>query len=197
MSGETISSYALLTLDEVRDTLGIKSHDQNDTLIKLINAVTSFVEGARGINHRVLSRTATERWNGDGGVEYILKDGYNITAMSGVTYGLLSDKTTDKDVPAGSFKYDEIGTIYLLDNYAFEEGVQNCSCSFTAGYSAVPDDIAYAARRLVKYLWKPDEHNLLHVTSISHEGQNATFRIDDIPAEVERIFQAYRGYTFA
>lgn len=181
-----IDDYALLTVDEGRDALGLGDDlDQIDSLILFINGVSEVIE--RYCGRQFLSRVRTETFDGNGTNRVILREGMGATAVTTVVYNEDAD-----EVPSASIKYNaRTGEVYLDDGYAFEIGFQNCSVTYTAGSATVPDSIKLAARMLLKDFWNSDEKQMQAVSSITTEGQTINFEIADIPQRVRGIMRGW------
>ena len=182
-----LDAYALLTLDEGKDALELgEDLDQIDTLIGFINGISALIE--RFTSRQFLSREKTETFDGDGSNGYIPRDGQGMTAVATVVYNEDGD-----EVPEASIKYNaRTGEIYLDDGYAFETGFQNCSVTFTAGVTSVPDDIKLAARTILADFWNSDDKQAQTVSAITTEDQTITFAVADIPPKARGILE--RGH---
>lgn len=185
-----LNSYALLTLDEAYDCLELgDDFDQRITLVQFINGISELIERLCG--RTFLSRERTEVFDGDGANYYILRQGLNTTAVSAACYRNYGESDYDETadaIPEASIKYNgDTGEVYLLDNYAFERGFQNCFITYTAGETAVPASIKLAAKMILKDFWTRDDLQTQALAAMSIQGQSVTFRVEDIPTEARGI----------
>ena len=182
-----LDTYALLTVDEAHNSLKLGDDlSQRDALILFVNGISDLIE--RYCGKQFLSRARTETFDGDGSNRYMPKEGRGMTAVATVTYNEDGD-----EVPEASIKYNaRTGEIYLDDGYAFERGFQNCSATFTAGASSVPDDITLAARIILADLWANDEKLAQTVASITTGDQTITLAINDIPPKARAILNQHK-----
>lgn len=187
-----LSTYALLGVDEAKSALELTDDfDQMDPLILFINGISELVE--RFCGQQFLTRARTEVFDGDGTNRYMPREGRNMTAVATVVYNEDGD-----EVPEASIKYNaRTGEIYLDDGYAFEKGFQNCSATFTAGVSSVPDDIKLAARIILSDFWGDDEKLSQTVSAITTEDQTITFAVVDIPPKAKVILRAHMRIRIA
>jgi len=190
----TLDTYALLTVDESYDCLELKDDfDAMDTLRQFINGVSEIIE--RYCGRTILTRARTETFDGNGTNYYILKNGFDTTAVSAVcfrNYGETDYNETADAVAAASIKYNgNTGEVYLLDGYAFERGFQNCFITYTAGKTTVPASIKLAAKIILTDFWTRDDRQTQALAAMSIEGQSSTFRVEDIPKEAKGILNMW------
>lgn len=177
-----IDEYALLSVDEAADAVGAsRDFDKRDALIGFINGVSDYVESEIGV--KILSRSRTETFTGDGSSERFLADAWNVTALSDVVYNARGDK-----VPSGSKSVTVVGFVTLTNGYAFEPGAA-CSIAFTDGVATVPDDVKLAARMILKAWWMSDDKRTERIISVSADGQTTAFANDAIPAAAALILK--------
>ena len=193
MVANRLSDYALVSLDKVKDVLGLtENFDEDDTLILFINGATDIIE--RYIGFEVKSRERTETFSGDSSnIRFTLQR--NISAVAKVVYNIVN--STDYEVPAASIKFDPAGIVYLDDSYAFVKGSRNCSITYTAGETTVPDDLQLAALITLKAFWQEKDKSFERVASVNVPGQTLNFFQEALPLEAQLILNQRRRNRFA
>lgn len=193
MVANRLSDYALVSLDKVKDVLGLtENFDEDDTLILFINGMTDIIE--RYIGFEVKSRERTETFSGDSSnIRFTLQR--KISAVAKVVYD--STNGTDYEAPADSIKYDPAGIVYLEDGYAFIKGFRNCSITYTAGDTVISSDLQLAALIVLKAFWQEKDKSFERVASVNVPGQTLSFFQEAIPLEAQLILNQRRRSRFA
>jgi len=78
----------------------------------------------------------------------------------------------------------------MLVGYCFTRGAANVRIQFTAGYDAVPADIAQAANELIALRYK--ERDRIGHSSKSLAGETVSFITKDMPASVATLLKSWR-----
>jgi len=143
---ETIHSYALCTLAQVKTTLGITDSANDDILTRLINATTDYIESYCD-RRFALTQYTDEYYNGYGDDELVLRQFPISEAEEDVPTISFIDKGTETAVSIDDCEiyYDE-GIIYYS---IFPKGRKNIKISYKAGYATIPADLAQACIEIV------------------------------------------------
>ena len=184
------SAIDLCIIADVKSYAGISAGDtSNDTVLaRLITAASQRVLTMTG-RDTFLVTTYTERRNGNGGgkiipfhspLRSVVSVGVNTITIpvspDGVTAGWIADKRA----------------VYLVD-YRFTSGRQNITLVYTAGFDAVPSDIADGVIVGVTTVFKRRTH--LDKDSESLNGQSVTFSKSDFPPSFLRDISNYTTWV--
>lgn len=152
----TLHSYALTTVADVKETLGIESGDssKNNLIIRKINQATDIIEGYCGYDtdHHIKQATYTnEVYDGTGSSDLVLR-AKPITAVSGIGVRSSSQNIDNwDDISANDYYFSEhSGLIQGL--FGFLEHPSLYRISYTAGYDPIPSDLAEACVSLATFL---------------------------------------------
>lgn len=148
----TLLSYALCSLADVKESLGISSGDtsRDNLIIRKINQATAMIESYTGRRFALTTYT-NEEYDATQTNQLILKQR---PVVSFTAYGRRDTSLNEDD-------FDSIDTnLYFVDNNAgVIDGLFNSSggwnkwrVTYTAGYATIPADIAEAAASLAAYL---------------------------------------------
>jgi hypothetical protein len=149
----TLLDYALTTVADVKETLGIASGDnsKNNLIIRKINQATQMIEGY--CQRRFKQTNYVEYYSGGGGDQLLLRNCPVITSEPFSVQARATVRNNDD--------FNTVGTdLYFIDENA---GIINAIASFygrwdeykvtyTAGFATIPDDIAEACATLAAYL---------------------------------------------
>lgn len=149
-------SYALTTVEDVKESLGIASSDQSwDNLIKRkINQATAVIEGFCNLpaDHHFKETTYTnEEYDGSGSNHLVLRM-RPVTSISSFQYRNTSenlDDWEDSDTE-GYFSNLSAGVLDLLNTQT--NNFNGYRLTYTAGYATIPADLAEACVMLAGYL---------------------------------------------
>lgn len=209
MSEEKLLSYALTSLDRVKDRLGIEmAKTGNDMIIKrMINGVTNYIE--KQCNRRFLQTTYTNEVysvaNKSLGV--LLLKNAPVTALTSFQY-----RQGTIDTPAWTnynvADYELIGDgstgMIKVYNYLFP-GINNIRVSYTAGYKIsfkdmgdetlhnLPSDISDLAEKLVVKAFQRKLHP--GKSSESFNGNSITWSKEFDPEDLQTLGQYRRFIT--
>lgn len=148
----TLLSYALTTVADVKELLGIDAGDssKNNLIIRKINQATEMIEKYTGRRFALTTYT-DEEYDATHTDQLILKQ-RPITALSAL--GI-----RDSDMNESDWETVDTENYFYDANAGVVEGVFSLTGSwnryrvtYTAGYSTIPSDIAEAAATLAAYL---------------------------------------------
>jgi len=157
----TLAANALTSVADVKESLGIDSGvtTHNNMIIRLINAASDAIENY--CNKTFASTVYTdEKYEGTGTNLLTLRE-YPVTTLSSISY-LVSDYADDNwetldtafytvDLDNGRVYANSAFNWFTPPSAGFVEGRNNWRVTYTAGYSATPDDVAEACVDLVIY----------------------------------------------
>lgn len=150
----TLNAWALTTVADVKESLGITDNSQDNLIIRKINQATALIEGYCGLDndHHFAQTTYTDEvYDATGTSQLRLKAGPLITLTS-----LSSRDTTTNDnnwtsVDTEDFFTDEYSNIVSKLN-SFYGWYGRWRVTYTAGYATIPSDLAEACVMLASYL---------------------------------------------
>lgn len=194
---------SLVTLANYKLYLKVSDTTQDTNLTTLQSAVEKRVKEYLGRDLESATYT-NELYDGNDSNELVLRQS-PITAVTTIAYyeGLDSnDAETWTTLVQGSDYERKIISPRLvsviLDTYTFVLGSQNYRITYTAGYSAIPDDIQMACKELLKIAWdnSPLNKNRLGFLSTSDGagGISQGLSLDpDIENKILKKIQHYRS----
>ena len=149
-------SYALTTVADVKETLGISAGDttKDNLIIRKINQATDMIESWCGYDtdHHIKSQTYTnERYLGTGTNELVLK-ARPVTAVSDFGQATTTENDSDFDTVETDLYFTEQNSGMLRTNFSLYPSPQFYRVSYTAGYTTIPSDIAEACATLAAFL---------------------------------------------
>jgi len=160
---ESLVSYALISLADVKEGLGITDSSQDNLLTRYINQATDMIE--RFCNGRRFKQTTytDEEYSGSE-TQYLDLKNYPVSSITKL------ERRTSSDYSVSDF--DDIDTSDYILNQAnendygqiyypagFLNGIRNYRVTYVAGYSAIPNDLEEACGKLVSYLLKTANKN--------------------------------------
>lgn len=177
----------LCALADVKAFLGITTSANDAVLSKLITNVSAAIESF--CNRTFASASYTENRNGLGGNRLFLANG----PVSAVASVAVDGQAIPAAVGTGDgFLFDET-TVYLR-GYCFNRGVQNVAVSYTAGFAAVPADVAQACIELVaSHFAKRDRIDKASETLGTQ--QTISYSQADMPASVKTALKQRVWWT--
>lgn len=189
----TLVSYALTTLADVKEALGITDNTQDSLLTNLINRATDIIEKYCDGRRFASTDYTNEEYDGDGSHFLTLKN-FPVSALTSVQR-MTGDFTTPSwdTLDSSMYKYlDEEGQIYYTGG--FSSGIRNYRASYTAGYTTIPNDLAQACITLVSYLKNQTKSVGMKSETL---GEYSYTKDDDITASIknlglDEILEAYR-----
>jgi len=149
-------SYALCSLDSLKEVLGITDNSQDTLLTNIINRSTDTIESY--CNNRRFKSTVYTNEEYDGtGTRYINARQYPITAVTAYEENDGSVGTTDWNALQSDYvKYieDGHGPGQFYHEGGFERGPKNYRFTYTAGYATIPYDLEEACLELSVWFYK-------------------------------------------
>jgi len=149
-------TYALTSLSDVKETLGISGTAKDNLLIRKINQATDIIEGycALAYNHHFKSTVYTnEEYDGSGANTLSLKMRPVIIISSLQRRQTTQNEADWDDIDADSYFTDlNAGVIEYLSNQGL--AWNGYRVSYTAGYATIPADLAEACVTLAAYLYE-------------------------------------------
>lgn len=149
-------SYALTSLDNLKEVLGITDNAQDSLLTNIINRSTDTIESYCNNRRFALTVYANEEYDGTG-TQLINARHYPITAMTAYERNDGSVGTTDWNSLQNDFiKYveDGDGPGQFFYEQGFVRGTKNYRFSYTAGYATIPYDLEEACLELSVWFYK-------------------------------------------
>jgi len=193
----------LITLQEARQYMGFPADTAQDTALASIIAAASQAVRSRCSRDFDL-RAYTEIRNGNGrrsimamrspvaaspapaatenGTTLAVSTGYAPTAdvIVDLDDGLFYRQPGQTQVPGSS--------VYYPGRWA--RGVQNVVLTYTAGYSAIPDDLKLVVKELCAMYWKHTDRKEWNIMSRS-DGQRSVNLLDKLPERHRDILDLY------
>ena len=186
------ASTDLCTRDSVKTYLGLSGSTYDDALDALIDAASETIETACG---RQFNETDyTEYRDGDGKDRLVLRR-HPVASITDIWDDPDRDFSDATKVDSEEYFLDgDAGIMVLLDT-TFARGTRNVKVVYTAGYSAIPTDIAQACRMLVASWFHRGREGADGLDSRAIGEAMQRFTDEPLPAPVRRIVQSYREHA--
>ncbi|HTH96016.1 MAG TPA: phage head-tail connector protein [Stellaceae bacterium] len=174
----------LALLDDVKAWLNLATTGDDDLLGRLITAVSTGI--VTWLGRQILSADYQETRDGTGGrtLAFIQAP---VSAVASLT---IDDRPIPAAADAHSPGYLFSASRLSLLGYRFRPGLGNVQISYTAGYPAVPADIAQACIQLVAMRYR--ERDRIGLVSKGLGGETTSFVQAAMPQDVAAVLQRYR-----
>jgi len=176
----------LTGLTEAKEWLSITTDGSDILLDRLISAASAFIQGPEGIGYEVASQAYAEVRDGHGGSRLAFGRP-PLTAVASVKVDGVEIPPAAAVLGAG---YRFSAGLIWLNGYLFTRGAGNVEVACTRGWAATPPQLEQACIELVA--WRYSERERIGQESKSIQGANVTFSTKDIPADVQRVLQAWK-----
>jgi uncharacterized phiE125 gp8 family phage protein len=182
----------LTTLDDVKawlQTGQVPFPDTDDALLaRLITSASRFIEDWLG--RQLISADWCETRDGNGGQLMVLAN-FPVTAVISLTIDGLNIPPAPADGGYGA-GYVFTPTELALRGYVFTRRAQNVVVTYTAGYAAIPPDIAQACIELVCRRYR-SRTRIGEVSRAVTGGDTVTFSSRDLSGDTMRLLDRYRA----
>src|SRR5487761_293652 len=186
-----MSAGDLTTLAAVETYLGLAAGNSDEArLSALITACSAAFASYCG--RQFASAAYSEMRNGTGGMSLWLRQS-PVTAVASVTINgnvIPSGGGWNGGVQVPGVSVDE-NFIYLF-GHRFSKGRQNVAIAYTAGYAAIPADLAQACVEQVSFRFKEIKDLGKRSVVGPAQGQSTNFVIADFLPETKRVLEFYR-----
>jgi len=214
MSNVVIGSYALVTLGELKDDLGIDPANGNKDrlMIRLINRISKLVEN--WLSRNIKARDYIEDYDGSGSDTLQLRQ-YPINSLAYVredearlfpesTAIVLTDLMYTDDYGSQG-KIRRKGTTLMIDEETgrvlrysvFGKGRLNIRVSYNAGFASTPDDIIQAVLEEVAHRYLVLDEKRLGIVSKGAMGETITYHEGGLLPSVLETISQYQNFNVA
>jgi uncharacterized phiE125 gp8 family phage protein len=174
----------LTTLSAVKAWLKLTATTDDALLSGLVSSVSAWIQDY--LNRTIASTSYSETYHGTGSDRIMLAN-YPVTAVASVT---VNGQTVQPSTGYGVVGYAfDAGSIAYIGG-CFPEGFANVSVSYTAGYAAVPADLAQACVELVAFRYR--ERDRIGQTGTGMGPEHTSYSMADMPAAVKTVLDQYR-----
>lgn len=179
---------ALATLAQVKEYIGNSADNTDDALLtRLLDSSAELLE--RSCNRTFAATIYTETRDGNG-QNFMVFANRPITAVGSVSVdGQAVPQSTS--TASGGWVLASPWKIALRGAYAFTEGVQNVTVTYTAGFATIPADLTQACCLLTSLAYK--ERDRMGIDAKTVGGENISFTKDDLPPSVLAVIHNYRN----
>jgi hypothetical protein len=178
----------LTDLAAVKRYLGISDGSTAQDAI-LSDLITGASAALQNFVNRDLMSAARHDWLDGTGKNVLVPRHYPVTSVASL-------KVNGQTIPqANASDFASVGwrltdDLLILTGYAFTRGVRNVEISYTAGFDAVPDELALACVLMVALRYK--ERDWTGYSSKSLAGETVSFQVTDIPANARGQLASYK-----
>jgi len=174
----------LAVLDDVKAWLNLAGTGDDALLSGLITAVSVAIE--TDLDRPIFSADYTETRDGTGGRTLVFAR-TPVTSVAALTIdGRAVPAAPDRCSPGYLFS----PTRLALLGYRFTGGLGNIVIAYTAGYDAVPPDLAQACIQLTALRYR--DRDRIGLVSKGLAGETTAFQQGEMPADVAAVLQRYR-----
>jgi hypothetical protein len=148
----TLLDYALTTVADVKETLGIASGDtsKDNLIIRKINLATEMIEGYTGRRFKLTTYT-NEEYNATNTDELVLLQ-RPVVSIDSLDYRNSSYNTDDWSTADTQTYFFDSNAGIVEGTFSFGGHWNTVRITYTAGYSTIPSDIQEAATSLASFL---------------------------------------------
>lgn len=197
----TIYSYALCSLSDVKETLGITSSTYDNLLIRKINQATDMIERYCG-GRRFAETTYTEEGYDGSGIQSIILKQRPITSFTSleVRNGIENTDSWDAIDSELYFVDNPSATIDLL--FTARRYPKHYRVTYDAGYTTIPADLQEACVTLAAHLYensatgsgvkkkKEGQREIEYFDSSSGNGNSNIFQ----QLQIDDVLDTYSNY---
>lgn len=197
-----VGTYALTSLDALKDYLGISQSANDNLLESCIDRATALfeLETRRKLKARDYSYVSTaDAYDPDNAV----LDGNGRDAISLPQYPLntlttlrINEIAIDarSSIYALGYVLDKKAGILRLSGYVFTRGLANIELVYNAGYSTIPDDLSNVCLEQAAWLFKQTAPggNLLGVASKTLADGSISYTAKDLLPSVKIVLENYK-----
>lgn len=175
----------LTNLTDVKAWLKVTGNTDDALLQKLITGASAIIES--WLSRSFAQASYAEVRNGHGGSTLMFAD-YPVTDVSSV-------KVNNVSIPAAAdctqpgYLFDDI-SLTLQGGYSFSKGMKNVTIQYTAGYAAIPSDVAQICFELVAKKYR--ERDRIGQNSKTLAGEIVAFAPSDLTDEVKSMLRNYQ-----
>lgn len=166
----------LVTLAQVKTWAGITGASDDAVLGQLITSYSAWVRSYTGRDFTIQSYARS--FSGRDHAALMLPQ-WPIVSVDALSIGNVAMRAQSL---YGGYGFRFAGRSIILDGALFPRGRSNIRVAWTAGYDAVPDDVAQATAELVALRYA--ERGRIGYVSKSLAGETVTFMVKDMPASV-------------
>ena len=184
-----INEYSFVTLEEVKGFMGMTGSvsETDDFLESLIDRVSTLFESYMG--RKILSREYTEYHNGRG-LSVLFPEQPYITTISGVWDDEGWSWASSSEIDSTEYRVSFNNYITLKDTI-LGDFAQNIKIIYTAGFSAVPDDLKHACITEIVRAYK--NRNQVDIVSRTLADGSVNFSAKDLLPLTKLTLDSYRN----
>lgn len=208
-----LSAYAIPTLQQVKDFMGIQNYESDSILEGWIDKCSLAIEN---YTHRKIAEQSitNEIYDGDGTDTQFVRY-WPITQLSTTTSpsdaqilaavqyrDTPDDSWTDIETDPDHIFYDASWPFIKLHDELFPDGERNVRLNYKAGYSVIPGDIWQVSIEMVSDLWekskRPGTQSRLGLTN--RANQSLSWSYESLRPGWKEILKPYRvsgSYRFS
>lgn len=191
-----VGTYALVSLDSVREALGFEETQVTDDniLAGLINRLSARIETYCG--YKFKGRSFTEYHNGLGWSPSVFVSNPPIISVSEVwddTDRAFTDSANDLISSGDYMIYASEGEIRLYNNETvFSKGHQNIKITYSGGYDSIPEDLQGACILFVMRDYRMIKDKIQGYMTKSAGGTSQMIDMQAIPRDVKAVLDSYK-----
>lgn len=147
----------LTTVDAVKSWAGIHDTTRDVLIGRLITAASTHIKNV--LSRDILSASYNERYDGNGRYTMVVRN-YPITAISSLKIDNQTIPASPDGYANGYYFTPDAASAFriVLFGYVFSKGILNVALAYTAGFAAVPADIAQTCVRMVTMSLKEPQY---------------------------------------
>jgi hypothetical protein len=148
----SLVTYALVTVQNAKDFLGVSDNADDGRLEMYINMATDFIENYCQRRFKT-GNYVDEVYSGDGSDSLVLKN-YPITALTSIQKNTAYNNSSNwETVSTEDYFYDSLSGV--VENIGrFTIGRNNFKITYAGGYTTIPYDLQYACMVIVEAMYR-------------------------------------------
>lgn len=174
------------TLADVKAYAGITTSATDTVLQQLITGASAFLRSWMNRDIATPPLAYSETFSGRGTFAILFPQYPAVSVQSLKIDGVPIPAAPS--VGAAGYRFNE--TDLVLTGFGFSRGMLNIEVAYTAGFSAVPADLAAACNELVTLKFRTRDK--LEISSKSLAGETVSFTQRDMPASVATVLKNWR-----
>jgi hypothetical protein len=157
-------------------------------IARLITAASSFIATSTDRSFTGLQAFSEIR-DGSGG-DLLLLGNTPVVSIQSLSVGAVPIAAQAADGQPGYFLLN--GEAISLYGYRFGKGRANVRVSYTAGYAAIPADVAQACIELVESMYRKGHRDPLQQSESNQGITTTSYKVQDVPPFVQSVIDKYK-----
>ena len=179
----------LCSLDDLKAYLGITETGKDKMLNGLLEYVTKLFQTLTG---RVIPKGQYTEYHDGTERQWFYVDNYPIVSITSVHWDSDCEYLTEDLVDSDDYAYDtDSGRVWKKAG-TWAKGLNAIKIIYTAGYSKIPRDIVFFAKKLAAQEFKRADEDRIGMTSQSFGDSTTAYDVRELPSDLALIVEKYK-----